>query len=142
MSVIDQAVKPIEKRLKELRPLHEEYLKLETFSQQMKGLFDSAPAKLKKAAPGKVTHTSTQQSNGRMGHGETMKQVREIVARHPEGISVGEIIKEGKLSASYTYAVVKRLVERGEFQRHSKLIYPRRVQAKRKRPTVTVGNKA
>lgn len=55
--------------------------------------------------------------------GETVAKIKEIVAAHPDGIKIGEIIKEGNLSQSYTYDVVKRMTEAKELEKRNRKIY-------------------
>lgn len=132
-------------RLAELRPAHEEYLKLTEFVEKFASFFEdaapapapapsparapkaSAPATRKRPSSGKAatkaapTPAAVEETDGR--HGATVAKIKEIVAAHPEGISVGNIISEGQLSTSYTYDVVKRLVDRGEFEKRNRKIY-------------------
>lgn len=153
---IKEALKQIQTRLDELRPAHEEYVALAEFAEKFHGFIHEpgrtaatvpktvkpSTAKTAKAPPKTAAKTSSP-SDGRSGHGETLQRIREIVESHPEGISVGDIIQEGQLSTSYTYDVVKRLVERGEFHKANRRIYPQSgFKRTRSRPTVTLNENA
>lgn len=81
------------------------------------------PAASKKPAAPKAKPAPAPAAAAAPNDGETVAKVKEIVASHPDGIKIGDIIKEGNLSQSYTYDVVKRLTESKELVKRNRKIY-------------------
>jgi len=161
-NVLTQALDAARKRMDQLRAGYEEYLELEAYVQQMENFRPTAAtgsaSKTPQAAstrrptnsrqrpgtgqrpgttktPSRATANAAQQE----AQGATVAKIKEIVAAHPEGISIGDIISEGQLSTSYTYDVVKRLVERGEFEKKNRKIFTH-ARGRSQRTTATTRN--
>lgn len=139
----------VTERMQELLPAYLEYLELEAYAQQMNGFQSpvasvpatapvaapaAKPAAKKAAAKAKPASPRTRPGAKKKpaakkaaaltaSDGATVARIKEIVASHPEGIAVGAIIKEGELSTSYTYDVVKRLIESKELAKRNRKIY-------------------
>lgn len=151
-NVITEVKATVEKRMEELRPAYLEYLELEAYVE-LTGNFQpptpeapqaETPAPAPAATPAKPAATRPRPGSGKKpaakkqaakkpaaakakpaapNDGETVAKVKEIVAAHPDGIKIGDIIKEGNLSQSYTYDVVKRLTESRELVKRNRKIY-------------------
>lgn len=92
-------------------------------TRQRPGSAKKPAAKSKPAASKKPAAKAKPAAAVPTSDGQTEAKVKEIVASHPDGIKVGDIIKEGNLSQSYTYDVVKRLTESKELVKRNRKIY-------------------
>ena len=96
-------------RLKELKPLHEEYLKLERAKAALEGL--DAPAK---RGPGRPRGSRSASTNGRKRRrrrqgGTRAQQALEVVRQQP-GVSVRELSEKlGVKHPNYMYRVMNEL---------------------------------
>ncbi|HEX8855445.1 MAG TPA: winged helix-turn-helix transcriptional regulator [Thermoleophilaceae bacterium] len=109
----------IETRLKELRPLHDEYLKLERAKAALEGV--DAPRR----GPGRP-RTSGTSSNGRRrrgrprGTGNRAQQALAIVRQNP-GIRVSDIARElGVSPPNYMYRVMANLESEGAVKKQGR----------------------
>jgi hypothetical protein len=161
----------IAKRIEDLRPSYLEYMELSAYMERMAG-FEAPvsaeavtqaapPAPAVKTAPAAATKPAApRQRPGstakkpaakkpaakapavNANEGQTVAKIKEIVSSHPEGISVGDIIKEGQLSTSYTYDVVKRLVAGKELDKKNKKIFLHETSRSTRRPAATPAEEA
>lgn len=100
----------IEQRLKELRPLYEEYLMLERAKEALEGV--EAPARRRRTAGG------TRRRRGRRGG--TQDAVLAYLRQHP-GSSVREIADAlGMKHPNYLYRVLPNLEEQGAVRKDGK----------------------
>lgn len=106
--VLDETERLLEARLKELEPLHREYLTLESVRREME-----------KARTGRVSTIIRQRKRG-----ETTKAIREFVKKNPEGVTVQDIANAIKVRPNYVYAVTRHLTQKGEFVRRGRKIAP------------------
>ena len=111
---LDEKRKEIQARLKELRPLVEEYHRLEAAEQALSGV-GGAPAA---AAP--VTRrrrSSSASSNGRRGRprgsGTRAAQALQLVGERP-GITIPELADAMGIKQNYLYRVMPGLAEEGK----------------------------
>ena len=121
---LTEKLQEIDNRLKELRPLHEEYLKLERAKQALEGM-DSAP---RRRGPGRPPGSGAGRSstgNGRRRRrsragGTAAEKVLEVVRQNP-GITVTEIgDRLGYTQKNYLYRVVHNLSDEGAVQKQGK----------------------
>jgi hypothetical protein len=113
----------IDNRLKELRPLYEEYLKLEKAQEALAGM--DQPRRRGPGRPPGSTTTRAKSSNGRRRRrrrsgGTRGDQALEVVRQNP-GISVSELgDKLGISQKNYLYRVMANLQEDGAVRKEGK----------------------
>ena len=114
----------IDNRLKELRPLYEEYLKLEKAQEALTGV-DQPRRRGPGRPPGSTTRTrATGSGNGRRRRrragGTRGDQALEVVRQNP-GITVSELgDKLGIAQKNYLYRVMANLQEDGAVRKEGK----------------------
>jgi predicted Rossmann fold nucleotide-binding protein DprA/Smf involved in DNA uptake len=110
----------IEQRMKELRPLVDEYHQLEAAVAALGGA--KAPAaKARAAAPTRSKGTG---KRGRpKGSGKRAQQVLELVSQRP-GITIPEIAGEIGIQQNYLYRVVPDLQKQGKIKKRKRGWYP------------------
>jgi len=119
-----EKLQEIDNRLKELRPLHEEFLKLERAKQALEGMDSPTP---RRRGPGRPrgSGTSTAGGNGRRRRrrragGTAADKVLEVVRQNP-GITVSEVgDRLGYTQKNYLYRVFHNLTEDGSVQKQGK----------------------
>ncbi len=108
---LDEKRKEIQARLKELKPLVDEYRRLESAERALAGV-ESKPA----AATARRSR-STSASNGRRGRpkgsGTRALQALELVRARP-GISIPELAEAMGIKQNYLYRVMPTLAEQGQ----------------------------
>jgi hypothetical protein len=115
----------IDNRLKELRPLYDEYLKLEKAQEALAGM--EGPRRRGPGRPPGSTTTRTRASSGngrrrrrRRSGGTRADQALEVVRQNP-GISVSELgDKLGITQKNYLYRVMANLQEDGAVRKEGK----------------------
>jgi AraC-like DNA-binding protein len=121
-----EKLKEIDERLKELRPLHEEYLKLEKAKQALAGM--DAPARRGPGRPrGSGAGSGSSSGNGRRRRrrgrragGTAAEKVLEVVRQNP-GITVSDVGDQlGYTQKNYLYRVFHNLTEDGAVQKQGK----------------------
>ena len=120
-----EKLQEIDNRLKELRPLHEEYLKLEQAKQALEGM-DSAPARRGPGRPRGSRNATGASGNGRRRRrrsrsgGTASEKVLGVIRQNP-GITVSEIGDQlGYTQKNYLYRVVHNLTDDGAVQKQGK----------------------
>ena len=111
-----EKLREIDDRLKELRPLHEEYLKLEQAKKALAGM--DAPAR---RGPGRPRGSTNGRRRRRSRSGGTAAdKVLEVVRQNP-GISVSEVgDRLGYTQKNYLYRVFHNLTEDGSVQKQGR----------------------
>jgi hypothetical protein len=115
----------IDSRLKELRPLHEEYLKLERAKQALDGLDSSGSPRRGPGRPrGSRNATASSSGNGRRRRrrsgGTRAEQTLDAVRQNP-GITVAELApKLGIAHKNYLYRVLNGLQAEGAVQKQGR----------------------
>jgi AraC-like DNA-binding protein len=120
-----EKLQEIDNRLKELRPLHEEYLKLERAKDALAGM--ETPARRGPGRPrGSRAGTGSASGNGRRRRrrgsagGTAAERVLEVVRQNP-GITVSEVgDRLGYTQKNYLYRVFHNLTEDGAVQKQGK----------------------
>jgi AraC-like DNA-binding protein len=116
----------IDDRLKELRPLHEEYLKLERAKQALAGMDESETPR--RRGPGRPRGSGASRpssGNGRRRRrsragGTAAEKVLEVVRQNP-GITVSDVGDQlGYSQKNYLYRVFHNLTEDGAVQKQGK----------------------
>ena len=112
---LDEKRKEIQARLKELRPLVDEYHRLEAAEQALSGV-PGKPATAAAAAPTRRRRSSAS-SNGRRGRprgsGTRATQAFELVKARP-GITIPELADAMGIKQNYLYRVMPGLAEEGK----------------------------
>jgi AraC-like DNA-binding protein len=123
---LSEKLQEIDNRLKELRPLHEEYLKLERAKQALAGMDSTdAPRRRGPGRPRGSSSTSGRSTNGRRRRrsragGTAAEKVLEVVRQNP-GVTVSEVGDQlGYTQKNYLYRVFHNLTEDGAVQKQGK----------------------
>jgi sugar-specific transcriptional regulator TrmB len=108
---LDEKRKEIQARLKELKPLVDEYRRLESAERALAGV------EAKPAASTSRRSRSTSSANGRRGRpkgsGTRALQALELVRARP-GISIPELAEAMGIKQNYLYRVMPTLAEQGQ----------------------------
>ena len=118
---LDEKRKEIQGRLKELKPLVEEYHRLEAAEQALSGVgaTGSGSGKAASAAPKRSRGGGGSSGKGRRGGGRPKGsgtraiQALELVKARP-GITIPELAEAMEIKQNYLYRVMPELAERGE----------------------------
>jgi hypothetical protein len=112
---LDEKRKEIQARLSELRPLVDEYHRLEAAEQALSGV-PGKPATAA-AAPTRRRRRSSASSNGRRGRprgsGTRAAQALQLVTERP-GITIPELADAMGIKQNYLYRVMPGLAEEGK----------------------------
>jgi hypothetical protein len=118
---LDEKRKEIQARLKELRPLVDEYNRLEAAEQALSGV-EGKPAA---AAP---TRRRRQTANGRRGRprgtGTRATQAEQLVRERP-GITIPEIAQTLGMKQNYLYRVMPQLAGEGKVVKSGRGWHPK-----------------
>jgi sugar-specific transcriptional regulator TrmB len=124
---LDEKRKEIDSRLRELRPLVDEYNRLEAAAAALAGVggttangATSAPRRRRGAAPA----PARKGRRGRpRGSGARAKQALELVRAKP-GITISELADAMGIKANYLYRVLPNLASDGQVKRKGKGWHP------------------
>jgi sugar-specific transcriptional regulator TrmB len=115
---LDEKRKEIQARLKELKPLVDEYTRLEAAERALAGVGgNSARVAIGKRAPARRTRSAAK-SNGSgkrgrpKGSGQRATQALELVKSKP-GITIPELAESMGIKQNYLYRVMPDLAEQG-----------------------------
>jgi CRP-like cAMP-binding protein len=112
---LDEKRKEIQARLKELRPLVDEFHRLEAAEQALSGVGGRAAAAT--ATPTRRRRSSSSSSNGRRGRprgsGTRAAQALQLVGERP-GITIPELADAMGIKQNYLYRVMPGLAEEGK----------------------------
>ncbi len=119
-----EKLQEIDNRLKELRPLHDEFLKLERAKQALEGMDSPTP---RRRGPGRPRGSGAGTGgNGRRRRrrsragGTAADKVLDVVRQNP-GITVSEVGDQlGYTQKNYLYRVFHNLTEDGAVQKQGK----------------------
>jgi CRP-like cAMP-binding protein len=110
---LDEKRKEIQARLKELRPLVDEFNRLEAADRALSGV-EAKPAA---AAPTRRRRRTTSSSNGRRGRprgsGTRAAQALQLVGERP-GITIPELADAMGIKQNYLYRVMPGLADEGK----------------------------
>lgn len=126
MSVVDHVRKQIEERLRELKPLVDEYHELESVVERLGAGNAAGTGTAARRKPGRPRGSTTRRrSTGgarrgrRRGSGTRAAQAFELVKSRP-GITIPELAQEMKIKQNYLYRVMPSLAEDGKVKRDGK----------------------
>ena len=117
---LDEKRKEIDSRLKELKPLVEEYNRLEQAARALDGV--GAPA-ARRRGPGRPRGSSGRRRGRPRGSGTRGIQAAEIVAAKP-GITIRELASEMKIKPNYLYRVMPSLQQEGKVKKRGSGWHP------------------
>lgn len=116
---LDEKRKEIESRLKELKPLVEEYNRLEQAARALEGV--GAPAR--RRGPGRPRGSSGRRRGRPRGSGTRALQAAELVKAQP-GITIRELATTMKIKPNYLYRVMPTLEQEGRVKRRGRGWHP------------------
>jgi hypothetical protein len=119
---LDEKRKEIDSRLRELRPLVDEYERLEKAAAALAGMGGAATA-----APARRRRRGSARTGGRRGRprgsGARSQQALELVRARP-GITIPELADSMGIKANYLYRVMPGLASDGQVRRRGKGWHP------------------
>jgi hypothetical protein len=111
---LDEKRKEIQSRLKELKPLVDEYQRLEAAERALAGVGSTKPARTAAATPRRGRGSSSNGRRGRpRGSGTRALQALELVRARP-GITIPELAEAMGIKQNYLYRVMPTLAEDGQ----------------------------
>jgi hypothetical protein len=113
---LDEKRKEIDARLRELRPLVEEYQRLEKAAAALAGVGGTA-------APTRRRRRSSGRRGRPRGTGTRSKQALELVRTRP-GITISEMADAMKIKANYLYRVMPALEAEGQVKKRDRGWHP------------------
>lgn len=117
---LDEKRKEIDARLRELRPLVDEYNRLEKAAAALAGVGGSAAAATRR----RRSNSGTRRRRGRpRGSGNRAKQALELVRARP-GITISELADAMGIKANYLYRVMPTLQKEGQVKKRDKGWHP------------------
>ena len=123
---LDEKKREIAARLKELRPLVEEYQRLEAAQRALEGVAPDAPAP-RRAAARRRNGASNGSGAGRRGRprgtGTRAKQALELVQANP-GITIPELAEQMGIKQNYLYRVLPGLEQDGLVRKEGRGWHP------------------
>jgi CRP-like cAMP-binding protein len=112
---LDEKKREIAERLKELRPLVEEYQRLEAAQRALEGVGTDAPT-TRRSTPTRRRASGSGSSSGRRGRprgtGTRSKQALELVQANP-GITIPDLAEQMGIKQNYLYRVLPGLEQDG-----------------------------
>jgi hypothetical protein len=125
---VDEKRREMEVRLSELKPLVDEYHRLEAAVTALAGVNGNgngaAPRAARKAAPRKRSASGTGKRGRPKGSGQRGKQALELVKAKP-GITIPEIADAMGIKQNYLYRVLPGLQQDGLVSKKGKGWYPK-----------------
>jgi sugar-specific transcriptional regulator TrmB len=124
---LDEKRKEIDSRLRELRPLVDEYNRLEKAAAALAGVGVGGASNGSSATPRRRRTASAPARKGRRGRprgsGARSKQALELVRSRP-GITIAELADAMGIKANYLYRVLPNLASEGQVKRRGKGWHP------------------
>ncbi len=121
---LDEKRKEIDARLKELKPLVEEYQRLEKASAALSGVEQSGGARRSNGSRRRSGGSSGSGRRGRpRGSGKRALQAEELVNAQP-GITIPELADAMNIQANYLYRVMPTLQSEGKVNKRGKGWHP------------------
>ena len=125
---LDEKKREIQARLKELRPLVDEFHRLEAAEQALSGVGGGSAGSAQTATRGGRRRASSARSTGRRGRprgsGTRAQQALTLVTERP-GISIPELAQAMGIKQNYLYRVMPSLAEEGKVTKTGRGWHPR-----------------
>jgi hypothetical protein len=119
---LDEKRKEIDARLKELRPLVDEYNRLEKAAAALSGVGGARRAGTRRRGGGNGRGGGGRRGRPR-GSGNRAKQALELVRANP-GITIGDMARAMKIQPNYLYRVMPTLESEGQVVKREKGWHP------------------
>jgi CRP-like cAMP-binding protein len=117
MSLVDDVRRQITDRMRELKPLVDEYHQLEAMIERLKGDDGASAAARPRARRGRAARGASGRRRGRpRGSGTRAAQALELVTAKP-GITIPEMGKEMGITPNYLYRVLPELAKEGKVKK-------------------------
>lgn len=113
---LDAKVREIEERLQELRPLIDEFYRLEAASAALNDSAAPAPRRTRAAA---TNGSPRRRARGGRGESTRATETVELVRAQP-GITIPELAKHMGIKPNYLYRVLPQLADEGKVRRDGK----------------------
>jgi hypothetical protein len=120
---LDEKRKEIDTRLRELRPLVEEYQRLEKAAEALAGVGGTERATRRRATGGRRRGAGGGRRGRPRGSGNRAKQALELVRATP-GITIPQMADSMGIKANYLYRVMPTLESEGQVVRRDKGWHP------------------
>jgi hypothetical protein len=125
---LDEKRKEIQARLKELKPLVDEYNKLEAADRALGGLSNGAPATgaaapTRRRGPGRPPGSGAKRGRPK-GGGTRSVQALQLVGERP-GITIPELAEAMNIKQNYLYRVMPDLASQGQVTKSGRGWHPR-----------------
>ncbi len=123
---LEEKQREIKARLSELKPLVEEYHRLEAAAAALDGVSGAKPARTtapRRAARSKPATTTGRRRGRPKGSGTRAKQTLELVRSKP-GITIPELATAMGIKQNYLYRVVPELVKDGQIRKEGRGLHP------------------
>ena len=120
---LDAKVREIEERLRELRPLIEEFHRLEAASAALNGVSATSGPARRRPTPATNGVARRGRPRGRSGENTRAVQTVELVRAHP-GITIPELAGHLGIKPNYLYRVLPQLADEGKVRRDGKGWHP------------------
>lgn len=123
---LDAKVREIEERLQELRPLIEEFHRLEAASAALDGVNGAGAVASIRRRPAPAVNGSSRRGRprgGRSGDNTRASQTVELVRTQP-GITIPELASHMGIKPNYLYRVLPQLADEGKVRRDGKGWHP------------------
>ena len=117
---LDEKYKEIDKRLRELKPLVDEYQRLEQAAAALAGVTKTSSTRSGSSST-RRTQRSTRRRGG--GSGKRALQAHELVSARP-GITIPELADAMKIQTNYLYRVMPTLQAEGKIRKEGKGWHP------------------
>jgi hypothetical protein len=109
---LDEKRKEIQARLKELKPLVDEYRRLEAAERALAGV-ETKPARAASSPPRRARSSSNGRRGRPKGSGTRALQALELVRARP-GITIPELAEAMSIKQNYLYRVMPTLAQEGQ----------------------------
>lgn len=120
---LDAKVREIEERLQELRPLLEEFHRLEAASAALDGVGSGVSSTRRRAPATNGAVRRGRPRGGRSGDNTRAAQTVELVRAQP-GITIPELAGHMGIKPNYLYRVLPQLADEGKVRREGKGWHP------------------
>ena len=123
---LEEKKREIASRLKELRPLVDEFHRLEAAQRALEGVGDSAPAAPPRRRAGRRPSSGTTgRRRGRpRGSGNRAQQALKLVTDNP-GITIPEMAQRMGIQVNYLYRVLPNLEQDGKVRKEGRGWFPK-----------------
>jgi len=121
---LDEKKREISERLKELKPLVEEYQRLQAAAAALDGVSVSGSSAAARPRPARRAPSGTRRRGRPRGSGTRSKQALELVQSRP-GITIPEMAGEMGIKQNYLYRVLPGLEKDGVVRKEGRGWHPR-----------------